>query len=82
MFKIRRKKDMTDYTIYKFRETLIKEINEAQLPPTVIGYVLKELLGEINQIANQNIQQGVAENNPPPVVDAEGEIEDGRNSEN
>ena len=48
---------MTDYTIYKTREDLINIINSCGLPPTILAYILKEFVGQLETIAADNIKK-------------------------
>lgn len=48
---------MTDYTIYKTREDLINIINSCGLPPTILVYLLKEFIGQLEAIAADNIKK-------------------------
>ena len=48
---------MTDYTIYKTREDLINIINSCGLPPTILAYLLREFVGQLETIAADNIKK-------------------------
>ena len=48
---------MTDYTIYKTKEDLINIINSCGLPPTILAYLLKEFVGQLETIAADNIKK-------------------------
>ena len=55
---------MTDYTIYKTREDLINIINSCGLPPTILAYLLKEFVGQLEAIAADNIKKELEGNSP------------------
>jgi hypothetical protein len=55
---------MTDYTIYKTREDLINIINSCGLPPTILVYLLKEFVGQLETIAADNIKKELEGNSP------------------
>ena len=55
---------MTDYTIYKTREELINIINSCGLPPTILAYLLKEFVGQLEAIAADNIKKELEGNSP------------------
>lgn len=55
---------MTDYTIYKTREDLINIINSCGLPPTILVYLLKEFVGQLEAIAADNIKKELEGNSP------------------
>lgn len=59
---------MTDYTIYKTKEDLINIINSCGLPPTILAYLLREFVGQLETIAADNIKKELErqkeENNP------------------
>ena len=48
---------MTDYTIYKTKEDLINIINSCGLPPTILAYLLREFVGQLETIAADNIKK-------------------------
>lgn len=48
---------MTDYTIYKTKEELINIINSCGLPPTILAYLLREFVGQLETIAADNIKK-------------------------
>ena len=48
---------MTDYTIYKTKEDLINIINSCGLPPTILAYLLREFVGQLETIAEDNIKK-------------------------
>jgi hypothetical protein len=48
---------MTDYTIYKTKEDLINIINSCGLPPTILAYLLREFVGQLEAIAADNIKK-------------------------
>ena len=48
---------MTDYTIYKTKEDLINIINSSGLPPTILAYLLREFVGQLETIAADNIKK-------------------------
>ena len=43
--------------IYEFKEGVMNNINNSNLPAVVIKYILKDLLYEIEQIENQQYQE-------------------------
>lgn len=55
---------MTDYTIYKTREDLINIINSCGLPPTILAYLLREFVGQLEAIAADNIKKELEGNSP------------------
>ena len=64
---------MTDYTIYKTREDLINIINSCGLPPTILVYLLKEFIGQLEAIAADNIKKELEGNSPQSENDAKEE---------
>ena len=64
---------MTDYTIYKTREDLINIINSCGLPPTILAYLLKEFVGQLEAIAADNIKKELEGNNPQSENDTKEE---------
>ena len=64
---------MTDYTIYKTREDLINIINSCGLPPTILAYLLKELVGQLEAIAADNIKKELEGNSPQSENDTKEE---------
>ena len=64
---------MTDYTIYKTREDLINIINSCGLPPTILVYLLKELVGQLEAIAADNIKKELEGNSPQSENDTKEE---------
>ena len=48
---------MTDYTIYKTKEDLINIINSYGLPPTILAYLLREFVGQLETMAADNIKK-------------------------
>lgn len=68
---------MTDYTIYKTKEDLINIINSCGLPPTILAYLLREFVGQLETIAADNIKKELErqkeENNPQSEDDTKEE---------
>ena len=64
---------MTDYTIYKTKEDLINIINSCGLPPTILVYLLKEFVGQLEAIAADNIKKELEGNNPQSENDTKEE---------
>lgn len=64
---------MTDYTIYKTREDLINIINSCGLPPTILVYLLKEFVGQLEAIAADNIKKELEGNSPQSENDTKEE---------
>ena len=68
---------MTDYTIYKTKEDLINIINSCGLPPTILAYLLREFVGQLETIAADNIKKELerqkAENSPQSEDDTKEE---------
>lgn len=64
---------MTDYTIYKTREDLINIINSCGLPPTILVYLLKEFIGQLEAIAADNIKKELEGNSPQSENDTKEE---------
>ena len=48
---------MTDYTIYKTKEDLFNIINSCGLSPTILAYLLREFVGQLETIAADNIKK-------------------------
>lgn len=48
---------MDDYRIMMCKQSLIDNINEAQLPASVIAYILKDIQQEVDAIISTNIEQ-------------------------
>ena len=64
---------MTDYTIYKTREDLINIINSCGLSPTILVYLLKEFIGQLEAIAADNIKKELEGNSPQSENDTKEE---------
>ena len=64
---------MTDYTIYKTKEDLINIINSCGLPPTILVYLLKEFVGQLEAIAADNIKKELEGNSPQSENDTKEE---------
>ena len=64
---------MTDYTIYKTKEDLINIINSCGLPPTILAYLLREFVGQLETIAADNIKKELEGNNPQSENDTKEE---------
>ena len=64
---------MTDYTIYKTKEDLINIINSCGLPPTILAYLLKEFVGQLEAIAADNIKKELEGNSPQSENDTKEE---------
>ena len=64
---------MTDYTIYKTREDLINIINSCGLPPTILAYLLKEFVGQLEAIATDNSKKELEGNSPQSENDTKEE---------
>ena len=64
---------MTDYPIYKTREDLINIINSCGLPPTILVYLLKEFVGQLEAIAADNIKKELEGNSPQSENDTKEE---------
>ena len=45
----------------QFKDTLIKAVNEAELPLSLISFVMKELLQEVEELRSRQLQQELAE---------------------
>ena len=45
----------------QFKDTLIKTINEAELPLSLVSFIMKELLQEIEEVRSRQLQQELAE---------------------
>ena len=45
----------------QFKDTLIKAVNEAELPLSLISFTMKELLQEVEELRSRQLQQELAE---------------------
>lgn len=45
----------------QFKDTLIKTVNEAELPLSLVSYVMKELLQDVEEVRSRQLQQELAE---------------------
>lgn len=45
----------------QFKDTLIKAVNEAELPLSLVSYVMKELLQDVEEVRSHQLQQELAE---------------------
>ena len=45
----------------QFKDTLIKAVNDAELPLSLISFVMKELLQEVEVLRSHQLQQELAE---------------------
>ena len=45
----------------QFKDTLIKAVNDAELPLSLISFVMKELLQEVEELRSRQLQQELAE---------------------
>ena len=45
----------------QFKDTLIKTVNEAGLPLSLVSYVMKELLQDVEEVRSRQLQQELAE---------------------
>ena len=45
----------------QFKDTLIKAVNEAELPLSLVSFAMKELLQEVEVLRNHQLQQELAE---------------------
>ena len=45
----------------QFKDTLIKTVNEAELPLSLVSYVMKELLQDVEEVRSHQLQQELAE---------------------
>ena len=45
----------------QFKDTLIKAVNEAELPLSLVSYVMKELLQDVEEVRSRQLQQELAE---------------------
>ena len=45
----------------QFKDTLIKAVNEAELPLSLISFAMKELLQEVEVLRSHQLQQELAE---------------------
>ena len=47
--------------IMEFKDTLIKAVNEAELPLSLVSFAMKELLQEVEELRSRQLQQELAE---------------------
>ena len=45
----------------QFKDTLIKTVNQAELPLPLVSFVMKELLQEVEELRSRQLQQELAE---------------------
>lgn len=45
----------------QFKDTLIKAVNEVELPLSLVSYAMKELLQEVEELRSRQLQQELAE---------------------
>lgn len=45
----------------QFKDTLIKAVNEAELPLSLVSYAMKELLQDVEEVRSHQLQQELAE---------------------
>ena len=45
----------------QFKDTLIKAVNEADLPLSLVSFAMKELLQEVEEVRSRQLQQELAE---------------------
>ena len=45
----------------QFKDTLIKTVNEAELPLSLVSFAMKELLQEVEVLRSHQLQQELAE---------------------
>ena len=45
----------------QFKDTLIKAVNEAELPLSLVSYVMKELLQDVEEVRSRQLRQELAE---------------------
>ena len=45
----------------QFKDTLIKAVNDAELPLSLISFAMKELLQEVEELRSRQLQQELAE---------------------
>ena len=45
----------------QFKDTLIKAVNEADLPFSLVSFAMKELLQEVEELRSHQLQQELAE---------------------
>ena len=45
----------------QFKDTLIKAVNEAELPLSLVAFAMKELLQEVEELRSRQLQQELAE---------------------
>ena len=45
----------------QFKDTLIKAVNEADLPLSLVSFAMKELLQEVEELRSRQLQQELAE---------------------
>ena len=45
----------------QFKDTLIKAVNEAELPLSLVSFIMKDLLQEVEELRSRQLQQELAE---------------------
>ena len=45
----------------QFKDTLIKAVNKAELPLSLVSFAMKELLQEVEELRSRQLQQELAE---------------------
>lgn len=45
----------------QFKDTLIKTVNQAELPLSLVSYAMKELLQDVEELRSRQLQQELAE---------------------
>ena len=45
----------------QFKDTLIKAANEAELPLSLVSFIMKDLLQEVEELRSRQLQQELAE---------------------
>ena len=50
-----------DLILKQFKDTLIKAVNEADLPLSLVSFAMKELLQEVEELRSRQLQQELAE---------------------
>ena len=45
----------------QFKDTLIKAVNDADLPLSLVSFAMKELLQEVEELRSRQLQQELAE---------------------
>ncbi len=58
-----------DLEIREFKENLISVINNSHLPPSVAFYVLKDVLLEVQSVANQAAEEQKVEHLEKPEIE-------------